>query len=160
MNRDDKNPEFDPNAPAWWISPQGKILPLKHGDTHIRMVIENPGAFGYTTKRIEDRYHFYGEAVGTEKKAREEIIKEILSKGWIRIRKNKYFYTIQLAALSERAKDYISDWSVKIADWVGPMTEAAIYTTIGDEQYTMADLAAGILYNKDTLTPINSVFYF
>ncbi|GHV79706.1 hypothetical protein AGMMS49944_14970 [Spirochaetia bacterium] len=137
---------IDPNAPAWWISPQGHILGIKHGDTHIRMVIENPKVFGWTIEKIEDRYHFYGEAVGTEKNAREEIIKDILNKGWIRIRKNKYFYTIQLAALSERAKDYISDWAAKMVDWVGPMAEAAIYTTTGDEQYTIADLAGGILY--------------
>ncbi|GMO37783.1 MAG: hypothetical protein Ta2B_17490 [Termitinemataceae bacterium] len=158
---------FDPNAPAWWISPQGKILPIEHGETHIRKVIDNPVVFGFTTKQIEDIYHSYGEAVGTEKKAREEIIADILSKGWIRIRKNGFCYSFQLSELSETAKDYIFDWATRMVDWVSPSTLVNINTKMGDEGYTVAEIAGGALgemeeggHERKTLFPISSVFDF
>ncbi|GHT63261.1 hypothetical protein FACS1894110_00650 [Spirochaetia bacterium] len=157
---------FDPNAPAWWISPQGKILTVEQGSTHIQKVIDNPNAFGYTTEQIEDIYHSYGEAVGTEKKAREEIIRDILSKGWIRIRKNGFCYSFQLNALSEIAKNYIFDWATRMVDWVGPLVQVNINTKMGDEGYSISDIAGGALgkeaseQERNTLVPISSVFDF
>ncbi|GHV76985.1 hypothetical protein AGMMS49942_18060 [Spirochaetia bacterium] len=159
--------DFDPNSPAWWISPQGKVLPIGHGETHIQKVIENPVVFGFTTKQIEDIYHSYGEAVGTEKKAREEIIADILDKGWIRIRNNPSFYSIQLSILSPTAKEYIFDWAVRMIDWVGPFTKANIITNFDMVIYTVADIAGGALgeteeggHERKTLIPISSVFDF
>jgi hypothetical protein len=158
--------DFDPNAPAWWISPQGKILPIGQGDTHIRKVIDNPAAFGYTTERIEDIYHSYGEAVGIEKQAREEIIRDILSKGWIRIRKSGFCYSFQLSDLSAAAKDYIFDWATRMVDWVSPLVMVNINTKMGYVLYTVADIAGGALckerdeHERKTLIPISSVFDF
>ncbi|GHV75634.1 hypothetical protein AGMMS49942_04550 [Spirochaetia bacterium] len=159
--------DFNPNAPAWWISPQGKILPIGHGETHIQKVIDNPVAFDCATKQIEDIYHSYGEAVGTEKKAREEIIADILDKGWIRIRKNPSFYSIQLSILSSTAKEYIFDWAVRMIDWVGPLTKANIITNFDMAIYAISDIAGGALgkieeggHERKTLIPISSVFDF
>ncbi|GHV35593.1 hypothetical protein AGMMS4952_27820 [Spirochaetia bacterium] len=158
--------DFNPNAPAWWISPQGKILPIEQGNTHIQKVIDNPNAFGYTTEQIEDIYHSYGEAVGTEKKAREEIIRDILSKGWIRIRSHKDYYTIQLTNLSVTAQDFIIDWATRMAEWAGPLVQVNINTKMGDEGYSISDIAGGALgkeaseQERNTLVPISSVFDF
>jgi hypothetical protein len=157
--------EFDPNAPAWWISPEGKILAVKKGECHIKKVIENPKAFGYTLEQIEKIYADYGEPLGSEKEARGQIIKDILSKGWIRIRDHKTYYTIQLAALSTSAKDFIIDWAILMEEWVGPLPQVTIKTEAVDQFRTIATLTADAKMDEGkhkgkTLIPINSVFDF
>ena len=155
-----KFPEkFDSNAPAWWISPEGKILALSKGETHIGKVIENPQTFGYTLERIEKIYADYGEPMGSEYRAREQIIKDIFSKGWIRIRCHKTYYTIQFAALSGTAQDFIADWAVRMAEWVSPLTQVKIDTEAGSHFHSLESLTEGKNRNK-TLIPIISVFDF
>jgi hypothetical protein len=153
-------PKFNPDAPAWWISPQGKILSLKNNETHISKVIENPKAFGYTLNEIETIYHLFGEQVGIEKKAREQIIKDILNKGWIRIRNN----TVQLSFLAKDAKEYVYDWLSHLIVYLSPFNQININTKDRNEIFIISDLINSLLsddYSKDNrkkLTPVNSVF--
>jgi len=55
--------------------------------THVQFMIDNPSLFGLTTERIRSVYEKHGEQVGTEQKAREELIRHAAAMGWIRVRK-------------------------------------------------------------------------
>ena len=84
-----------PYAFAYWINPTGKILPLidyadKFRDVkHIDAIIQNPKAFGLTIEQIQAMYDLEGEKLGIEGEARKKIIINLISQGWIRIRRYK-----------------------------------------------------------------------
>ena len=89
---------------AYWISPEGEILPV--GTSHVREVIGNPGRFGITREQIEEAYKKYREPLGLEGRAREEIIRTIINKGWIRIRD----YGQYLSAQAYSMEDHDAGW--------------------------------------------------
>lgn len=100
---------------AYWISTDGKILQVT--TTHIDMVIKNPEIFGYTEDEIKDIYDSYDEPVGQEGDAREQIITDLIKKGWIRVRKyGNRGYSLNIQRLTSRIKDYIFNFADKIAD--------------------------------------------
>jgi hypothetical protein len=55
---------------------------------HIHFVIDNPGIFGLKREYIDAVYDSFNEPVGTEGKARIEILKRVLKGGWVRARFN------------------------------------------------------------------------
>jgi len=98
---------------AYWISPEGMLIPVK--TTHISEIIDNPECYGLTKEYIENVYKKYGERLRIEAKAREEIMRELVNKGWIRIR---YYpkhdsYNIELKQFSKTEKKYLFEWVVK-----------------------------------------------
>ena len=73
---------------AYWVIDSGWELKIidTTGMTHISYVIRNPETFGLTTAQIQNIYADWGEKVGLEGKAREEIIKLVSKRGWMRVR--------------------------------------------------------------------------
>ena len=69
---------------AFWVY-KNRIIELDV-ETHIQYIIKNPEMFNTTKKEIDNIYKGYNEPVNLEGKAREEIIKDIAKKGWVRIR--------------------------------------------------------------------------
>jgi hypothetical protein len=59
---------------------------IEGGKTHIHDLVDNPEIFGYTEKKIKEIYKKYNETPGNEGQARNEIMKDVISKGWIRVR--------------------------------------------------------------------------
>lgn len=98
---------------AFWISPTGEVVGSYK--KHINMVIENPEKFGLTLEKIKDFYASYGEPMGHEGRAREEIIKRLVRKKWIRIRKwpNK-FYTIYFFYKKMYNRKFLQEWAKKM----------------------------------------------
>lgn len=84
---------------AFWIDPNGVIMPVMR--SHIAAVIADPVLFGVTREYIESVYREYGEALGWEGKAREEIIKRLIIEGWTRIRDYGDYLSVQLFSLHE-----------------------------------------------------------
>jgi hypothetical protein len=105
-----------PKAEAYWIDPTGKILPVK--TIHIAEVIGTPEAFSYTREQIEEIHAEHGENLGTEGKAREEIMAALLKRGWIRIRyvPKQDSYAIQCFNLGSRQKDFLYQWAKDVID--------------------------------------------
>jgi glutamyl-tRNA reductase len=104
---------------AYWISPKGEIIQVTgtSGTTHIDTVINNPDVFGVTIDEMKEVYEKYGEPFRTEGKAREEIIRNIVKKGWIRVRKYKNsHWSFNVHRLSKKVKDHIFDWADKITE--------------------------------------------
>lgn len=96
---------------AYWISPKGKILPVP--DHHIDLVIENPQVFGTTARKISAVYKKHGEPLHMEGFAREEIMRALIKKGWIRIRYNAKpdAFTIQVFRLDKKTKKRLGKWA-------------------------------------------------
>jgi hypothetical protein len=97
---------------AYWISPRGEVLPV--ATNHIDIVIKNPKKFGYTTEKIQDIYDRYEERMGSEGDAREEIIIDLLKKGFIRIRRYKNQYSLNVGKMTKKVKDILFDWANKL----------------------------------------------
>jgi len=63
-----------------------KIYPIS---IHIEYVIKNPDKFSLTKEKIKAVYKKFGEPLGFEGKARNEIMKKVMSDGWLRVRHNR-----------------------------------------------------------------------
>lgn len=87
---------------AYFISPKGYyVIPIFHG-THIAEVIASPRVFSLTIEGIAEVYKRHMETMPKEGFARDEILTELLKKGWIRARiKGGYMYC-QVGFLNKR----------------------------------------------------------
>jgi hypothetical protein len=101
---------------AYWINPYGKILDISNSK-HITQVIRQPEKFGIRKDDVISTYKKYGEPVGVEGKAREELMLKILDKGFIRIRlyPNKY-WSVNVKRWDRRTKKALSKWAEKAKD--------------------------------------------
>lgn len=94
---------------AYFISPNGEIIyaPV----THINTIIRHPKKFGLNSEFIEHIYDFYGEKIGQEGKAREQILISLLNKGWIRLRRYRNFWSVNVVNFSSKIKSYLQKWA-------------------------------------------------
>lgn len=95
---------------AFWMKDDEII---ENDASHIKVITDDPEKFGLTRDYIESVYEKYGEKIGTEGKAREEIIKEASRQGWIRVRhyvnKGGDYWSIQADNIRRR-KRQINDF--------------------------------------------------
>ncbi len=70
---------------AYWITPNYLVLPVT--TSHIEMVIDYPMIFAIDAEYIQTVYDGYKEPLRCEGGARAEIIKELVKKGYIRLRR-------------------------------------------------------------------------
>lgn len=91
-----------------WVSPMGQIISVTN--THIDDIIMYPDKFGVTSDYIKDVYKRFGERVGQEGEAREEIILYVLTRGWIRVRRYKNYWSITLNTLSNSTKKIVRNF--------------------------------------------------
>lgn len=66
------------------VDPSGEIVPL-YGGGHIQTVLAKPELFGLTLADIQAVYDKYGEHLGIEGKARDEILVDTFKQGWMRV---------------------------------------------------------------------------
>lgn len=144
------------NSQAYWISPYGQVVEV--GTNHINLIIANPKKFGYTKEKIKEVYDKYGEPLGVEGKAREEIISDVVSKGWIRVRRygNKG-YSVNINQMTKKVKDILFDWAYKLLNTgINGMKEVDKYIPVNivgfkdhfKKNSTMQDIANDVLYES------------
>ena len=94
---------------AFFISPKGEIIytPINH----ITTVIGNPKKFGLNIEFIEHVYDFYNERMGQEGKAREQILLSLFKKNWIRLRRYRNFWSVNVANFAKKTKFYLQKWA-------------------------------------------------
>ena len=94
---------------AFFISPKGDIIytPTKH----IESVLRYPEKFGLDRDFIEYIHDFYNEKLGQEGKAREQILLSLFKKGWMRLRRYRSFWSINVKMYSNKVKDYLQKWA-------------------------------------------------
>jgi len=95
---------------AYWINPRGDHLPVPIH--HISVVIDHPEVFNLTREHVLAVYEKYGEKIGLEGRAREEIMLDLLKKGWIRLRENpkKHCWKCQVWRFTDREHSLIGTW--------------------------------------------------
>lgn len=96
---------------AFFISPSGKIVPTSA--THVATVISKPKQFGMTREQIDSIYKKHKEKPGSEGNAREDLLRQLISKGWIRVRKYNRpdRWSVNVSRLNKRTKDRIYRWA-------------------------------------------------
>jgi len=139
------------NSTAFFISPYGKLVETG-ARKHINMVIDYPEKFGLTKEYINDIYQKYGEKMGIEGKARNDILTLLIKQGWIRIRlyPNK-FWTVNVPRMNRKVKDYLHDWASKMIDKFSAdkfMPVRIMDTAKYNKQMTIIDISKDKLFNE------------
>jgi hypothetical protein len=103
-------------AEAYWISPEGIIHEV--GGKHILFISQHKEMFGLSEEDYYSCFDKYEEPYGFEGKAREELMRNALSNGWIRCRyrPDNHYWVIELYELSENTILYLSKWARYISD--------------------------------------------
>ena len=94
---------------AFFISPKGVIIytPINH----IAMIIRHPEKFGLNIEFIEYIHKYYNEKIGQEGKAREQILLSLVKKGWIRLRRYRNFWSVNVSNYTSKIKKYLQKWA-------------------------------------------------
>lgn len=100
---------------AYWIFPDHKVLETS---SHHQEVIKSPQIFGETVESVRETYKKYGEKLGLEAHARDEILTRVIKRGFIRIREMKNSWSIQVWQLTDIEMDSIRRWTRKVFDEV------------------------------------------
>jgi len=142
--------ESIPKAPAYWISPIGKILPIYDADRHINQIIKNPKAFGLTIEKIQKMYDDENETLGTEGNAREMIIKALVLKGWIRIRRymRQDMFSVNISKLTKRTKNYLYKWAKAMEDLGLKYSQVKLDLPNKVVSYSINDITKDVLFNE------------
>jgi len=139
---------------AMWITPSGKIMVFDN-DTHIGAIIKDPVMFGYTKDKIEQIYKKYNEPVNLEGKAREEIILDVLKKGFIRVRRYRDYWSVNTNNITKKTKDFLYDWANKLLNGISGQVEKDRYMPVKivgisvNKQYTVQQIANDVLYEAN-----------
>lgn len=94
---------------AYWITPENKIIPVI--TSHIDEVFNNPLIFGLSYEYLISVYQKYEEVLRTEGQARQEIIGELVKRGFIRIRRYKKigqeYWSVNVKEINEASMETI-----------------------------------------------------
>ena len=124
--------------------------------SHVQFLIERPFLFNLTGKQILAVYKKHGELVGTESKAREELVRTVAESGWIRVRhytNPKDFWSIQSDDCGRRKKDIrgFLTWALE-QRIMQPDSEAQIvgFNNVADfQEFRWADGGVGRYLSKE-----------
>jgi hypothetical protein len=114
--------DVEPSARAYWLSPSKDIIPVD--SVHIETILSNIDQFGLTQEYIDEVAEKHGgkHELRDGGKAREEIMIDVMKKGWVRVRKNRETWVIQLDAptlnskISRTQKNAIVNWAEKLME--------------------------------------------
>jgi hypothetical protein len=145
---------------AYWITPTHMVLPVP--ENHIGMVIDHPDIFGVDPEYIRKVYAHHQEPMRSEGDAREEIIKELIAKGFIRLRRyvEKYFeyWSVNVRRLDESTMNILKEFFWKITKGYFGSREKDSFAAIrvdtveGSKSYILNDLIQGHHPDKPGLT--------
>ena len=98
---------------AFFVSPAGDIIKIE--GCHIGYIIENPGLFDWTLKKIRKIYRKYAEPMRLEGKARHKILIQVIAKDWVLIRQYTEHLSITVHSLTKDTKARLKKWADSIA---------------------------------------------
>lgn len=144
---------------GYWISPYGEMFPVDQN--HITTIITQPEKFGYSMDQIKDIFKKHKEKMGSEGKAREEIILGAIDKGWIRVRSylrhGDIMWSINIKRLNKKVKDHITDFFQKLSKGTSYLgSEVNIDSPLGVERYSPEEITKYALYNEGFKGPISN----
>ena len=115
-------------SPAFFISPKGQVVDCEIN--HIATIVANPKKFGLTKEYLKTVYDKHGEKMNTEGKARGEVIKRLIKTGWIRIRRYKNFWSINVDRLTGKVKAELQMWAYDLIQGKLGTKEQDIYMDV------------------------------
>ena len=87
---------------AYWLSAAGEIASVT--TTHIQYVIAHPEKFNIDLGQLRHLYEYYNELWGSEGQARNDTIHQLVIAGWIRIRRYRSHYAINVPTLDDNSR--------------------------------------------------------
>jgi len=130
---------------AFFLSHDGNLIHVPQN--HISTVIATPETFGLTPAEIGTVYNEHGEKVGTEGKARRELLLRLISQGWIRIRRYRNYWSVTAPSLSPATEKRLQGWAALTLEGIDGFREMDRYmpvrisTTEGETVLMIKDLA-------------------
>jgi len=148
---------------AYWINTSGQILEIP-ASKHIAAVVQQPEKFGLTKEYIQQKFAEYGEPVGIEGKAREEIIRKLVEDGFVRVRLYRNYWSITINKLDTRTKNILGSWAeiAKENKQAGQYMDVKILELTTDKMHTMTvrDVYFELYESSFNLIPVNSLCEF
>lgn len=135
---------------GFWLSPYGEAV--RAAPTHIYVVDNHPEKFGLSREEIDKWYAKYGEARGTEGKAREEILRELIRRGWVRIRyyvtRSFQGFSVNVGRDDRRTKNLVTDFFAKLlqADPGLKYSEVLYDSPLDLKKFTVREIAEFALF--------------
>jgi hypothetical protein len=132
---------------AFFLSQTGDLIHVP--DSHIATVIRDPERFGLTREEILAAYETHGEGMGTEGKARKEILLKLIEGGWIRIRRYKGYWSVNAHSFAPPVRKHLQGWVKEMLSSADGFKEVDLYMPVrisiseGEYLFTIKDLAEG-----------------
>ena len=114
---------------SFFLNPRGELAACDV--KHISSVTRNPSKFGLSKDYIKSIYEKYNEKIGTEGKAREEILIYLLARGWVRMRRyrNRY-WSVTVGRRSPKLDIVLRDWARNILKGISGFKEDDKYMPV------------------------------
>jgi hypothetical protein len=95
---------------AFWLTPEYVVIPVKV--SHIETVIEHPEIFPISPEQIRAVYERHREVVRTEGRARQEIIRDLVAKGFVRLRRYRHpeYWSVNLPQISANSLEVLQQF--------------------------------------------------
>lgn len=130
---------------AHWIAPNGERLDIR--TSHIAAVIADPNHFAVTEVWLRTIYAEHGESerFGCEGRAREVIIRHLVTNDWIRTRqylRPATYWSMTVYELNADTRQRLKIWlyDALAADWLKPTGELRVYS-VKDDKTTIIEAA-------------------
>jgi hypothetical protein len=98
---------------AYWLGPNGEERTL-HFQSHIGDVIAHPDAFAVAPEWIAEVYRRHHEPLGVEGLARQEIVRVLLRRGWIRVRWQPEVWQVTCRELDDATRARLAAWAGRV----------------------------------------------
>ncbi len=151
-----------PQGAGYWISPSNVLVRV--AENHIKTVLNHPEQFGYAPGQVEDIYAHHDEKVGTEGEAREQVIKDLVSRRWIRIReyqgRGREYISVFFRRMDKYTKEQVASFFRKYVDKEipAPLGKFADVRLVGltdnySNMFSASRLAQDVLYTESRQEP-------
>jgi len=141
---------FNNTADAYWISPFGVVTAVE-SSRHVGDIVSNPEYFGFDSDYVQGLFKKYKEPLGWDGKAREILVKDLMNKGWVRIRKygREMVLSIQTSKLTKKIKDYLFHFANEmLKNKENGKYQVRITTKDSIQPTTLKDISQDVLFNE------------
>lgn len=105
-------------------------------EDHFRTILDDPARFGLTREEIEQTFAKHGEEIGSEGRARDEVIQSVTERGWVRVRRYNN--------LGTRLVIQTTDVATQLPSIPAFIEQLAEHTDVGDDAtVVISDYADG-----------------
>jgi len=95
---------------ACWLRPDGVVVDVGCR-RHIDLIIDDPAAFGETAASVAAEYRMHGEPLRHEGRARAAIMLRVVRRGFVRVRRKRNHWSVELWEPSPETVGIIAAWA-------------------------------------------------